>query len=209
MARYTNPSCKICRQQGQKLFLKGERCFSEKCPFNKRPYPPGEHGPRLRRRKITDYGLQLREKQKMKSIYGVLEKQFRKYYYMSTRMGGDKSENLAIIVESRLDNVVFRMGFADSRKQARQLVSHGHFLLNGRKANIPSILVKPGDVVEIKESSRDSKVFEGLSSKSDDNLPNWISVDYANFKGTFVSKPQFEDLELPVDVTKIIELYSK
>jgi len=187
MARYTNPSCKICRQQGQKLFLKGERCFSEKCPFNKRPYPPGEHGPRLRRRKITDYGLQLREKQKMKSIYGVLEKQFRKYYYMSTRMGGDKSENLAIIVESRLDNVVFRMGFADSRKQARQLVSHGHFLLNGRKANIPSILVKPGDVVEIKESSRDSKVFEGLSSKSADNLPNWISVDYANFKGTFVS----------------------
>ncbi len=209
MARYTNPSCKICRQQGQKLFLKGERCFSEKCPFNKRPYPPGEHGPRLRRRKITDYGLQLREKQKMKSIYGVLEKQFRKYYYMSTRMGGDKSENLAILVESRLDNVVFRMGFANSRKQARQLVSHGHFLLNGKKANIPSILVKPGDVVEIKESSRDSKVFEGLSSKSAENIPNWVSVDYANFKGTFVSKPKFEDLELPVDVTKIIELYSK
>ncbi len=209
MARYTNPSCKICRQQGQKLFLKGERCFSEKCPFNKRPYPPGEHGPRLRRRKITDYGLQLREKQKMKNIYGVLEKQFRKYYYMSTRMGGDKSENLAILVESRLDNVVFRMGFANSRKQARQLVSHGHFLLNGKKANIPSILVKPGDVVEIKESSRDSKVFEGLSSKSAENIPNWVSVDYANFKGTFVSKPKFEDLELPVDVTKIIELYSK
>jgi small subunit ribosomal protein S4 len=209
MARYTNPSCKICRQQGQKLFLKGERCFSEKCPFNKRPYPPGEHGPRLRRRKITDYGLQLREKQKMKNIYGVLEKQFRKYYYMSTRMGGDKSENLAIVVESRLDNVVFRMGFANSRKQARQLVSHGHFLLNGKKANIPSILVKPGDVVEVKESSRDSKVFEGLSSKSTENVPNWVSVDYANFKGTFVSKPKFEDLELPVDVTKIIELYSK
>ncbi len=209
MARYTNPSCKICRQQGQKLFLKGERCFSEKCPFNKRPYPPGEHGPRLRRRKITDYGLQLREKQKMKSIYGILEKQFRKYYYMSTRMGGDKSENLAIIVESRLDNVVFRMGFANSRKQARQLVSHGHFLLNGRKADIPSILVRPGDVVEVKESSRDSKVFEGLSSKTSENVPDWVSVEYNNFKGTFVSKPKFENLELPVDVTKIIELYSK
>ena len=209
MARYTNPSCKICRQQGQKLFLKGERCFSEKCPFNKRPYPPGEHGPRLRRRKITDYGLQLREKQKMKSIYGILEKQFRKYYYMSTRMGGDKSENLAIIVESRLDNVVFRMGFANSRKQARQLVSHGHFLLNGRKADIPSILVRPGDVVEVKESSRDSKVFEGLSSKTSENVPDWVSVEYNNFKGTFVSKPTFENLELPVDVTKIIELYSK
>ena len=209
MARYTNPSCKICRQQGQKLFLKGERCFSEKCPFNKRPYPPGEHGPRLRRRKITDYGLQLREKQKMKSIYGILEKQFRKYYYMSTRMGGDKSENLAVIVESRLDNVVFRMGFANSRKQARQLVSHGHFLLNGRKANIPSILVRPGDVVEVKESSRDSKAFEGLSSKTSENIPDWISVEYNNFKGTFVSKPKFENLELPVDVTKIIELYSK
>jgi small subunit ribosomal protein S4 len=209
MARYTNPSCKICRQQGQKLFLKGERCFSEKCPFNKRPYPPGEHGPRLRRRKITDYGLQLREKQKMKSIYGVLEKQFRKYYYMSTRMGGDKSENLAILVESRFDNVVFRMGFANSRKQARQLVSHGHFLLNGKKSNIPSILLKPGDVIEVKEKSRSSKAFEGLSSKTGENIPNWISVDYNNFKGTFVAKPKFEDLELPVDVTKIIELYSK
>jgi small subunit ribosomal protein S4 len=209
MARYTNPSCKICRQQGQKLFLKGERCFSEKCPFNKRPYPPGEHGPRLRRRKITDYGLQLREKQKMKSIYGVLEKQFRKYYYMSTRMGGDKSENLAIIVESRFDNVVFRMGFANSRKQARQLVSHGHFLLNGKKSNIPSILLKPGDIVEVKGKSRSSKAFEGLSSKAGENIPNWISVDYNNFKGTFVAKPKFEDLELPVDVTKIIELYSK
>ncbi len=209
MARYTNPSCKICRQQGQKLFLKGERCFSERCPFNKRPYPPGEHGPRLRRRKITDYGMQLREKQKMKSIYGVLEKQFRKYYYMSTRMGGDKSENLALIVESRLDNVVFRMGFANSRKQARQLVSHGHFLLNGKKANIPSILLKPGDVVEVKESSRDSKLFKDLSSKSTEALPAWVSADYTNFKGTFISKPKLEDLELPVDVTKIIELYSK
>ena len=209
MARYTNPSCKICRQQGQKLFLKGERCFSEKCPFNKRPYPPGEHGPRLRRRKITDYGLQLREKQKMKSIYGVLEKQFRKYYYMSTRMGGDKSENLAIVVESRLDNVVFRMGFANSRKQARQLVSHGHFLLNGKKSNIPSILLKPGDIIEVKGKSKSSKAFEGLTSKTGENISNWISVDYNNFKGTFVAKPKFEDLELPVDVTKIIELYSK
>lgn len=206
MARYTGPSCKLCRREGQKLFLKGDRCYSEKCALNRKASAPGMHG--TSRTKLSNYGLQLREKQKVKRFYGLLEKQFRATYDKADSQPGVTGENFLRLLELRLDNVVYRLGFASSRKEARQLVNHGHFTLNGTEANIPSINVQVGDVIEIAEQSRKSKKFKELLEKSP-NVPSWVSVDEENFRGEVVSEPTKEDIKLPIEEHLIVELYSK
>lgn len=209
MARYTGPSCKLCRREGVKLFLKGERCLTDNCAIERRPYPPGQHG--KRQRKLTPYGLMLREKQKARRIYGVIEGQFSRYYEMATRMPGKTGENLLILLERRLDNVVYRMGFASSRKEARQFVRHGHFRVNGRKVNIPSYLVKPGDVVELtergKENERIKEVIEQANYRA--RVPGWIEVDYDKATARILAYPARDQIDVPVDENKIVELYSK
>ncbi|KAA0258447.1 30S ribosomal protein S4 [Deferribacter autotrophicus] len=208
MARYTGPVCKLCRREGMKLYLKGERCFKDKCAFEKKGYPPGQHG--QVRKKISDYGLQLREKQKVKRIYGVLEKQFRRYFEKASRMQGITGENLLQLLERRLDNIVYRAGFARSRKEARQLVRHNHFLVNGKKVNIPSYLCKPGDVIEVKEKSRDiAAIKESVETAEGRGLPEWISLDKANFKATINRLPVRSDISYEVQEHLIVELYSK
>ncbi|BAI81201.1 30S ribosomal protein S4 [Deferribacter desulfuricans SSM1] len=208
MARYTGPVCKLCRREGMKLYLKGERCFKDKCAFEKKGYPPGQHG--QMRKKISDYGLQLREKQKVKRIYGVLERQFRRYFDRATRMQGITGENLLQLLERRLDNVVYRSGFARSRKEARQLIRHNHFLVNGRKVNIPSFLCKEGDVVEVKEKSRDiAAIKESVETAEGRGLPEWISLDKTNFKATVNRLPVRSDINYDVQEHLIVELYSK
>lgn len=209
MARYTGPTCRLCRREGMKLYLKGERCYTDKCSFERRPYPPGQHG--RARRKLTQYAIQLRSKQTMKRIYGILEKQFKNYFVKAQKMSGDTRENLVRLVESRLDNVVYRMGFAINRRQARQLVNHGHFLVNGRKVNIPSYLLKPGDVVEVREKSRDIQpIKDSIEFNKDKNRVPWIEVDYDNYKGTYLRYPKLEEvIDLPVDVQTIVEFYSR
>lgn len=206
MARYIGASCRLCRREGQKLFLKGDRCYSPKCAIDKRNYAPGQHG--QSRKKISEYGLQLREKQKAKRFYGVLETQFRNYFDKATKKKGMAGENLLIMLETRLDNAVFRMGFASSRKEARQLVRHGHFTVNGTKQNIPSFAVKAGDVIKVKEKSTASPKFKEIRDMSI-SVPSWITVDVDKLEGKVVTLPRREDIDTPIAEHLIVELYSK
>lgn len=209
MARYTGPKCKLCRREGTKLFLKGFRCVSTKCAFEKRKSVPGQHGP-TQRKKVTDYAIHLREKQKARRIYGVLEKQFRKYFAEAAKKVGITGENLMEILERRLDNVVFRMGFATSRAAARQLVRHGHINVNGKKVNIPSYLVKAGTMIEVKQNSRSNLLItEALESSSDNARFAWLSIDKAQYKGEFLYVPKREEIGLDVNDNLIVEFYSK
>jgi small subunit ribosomal protein S4 len=209
LARYTGSSCRLCRRENLKLFLKGDRCYGDKCAFERRPYGPGQHGQR-RSGRISDYQLQLREKQKVKRIYGVLEGQFRRYYYQAEKQKGITGTNLLMLLECRLDNMVYRMGFASSRRQARQLVRQNHFLVNGKKVNIPSYQLKPGDVVEVKEGSRKIKtVLDAMETLVRRGVPNWISLEKERFRGTLTAIPNREDLTMPIQEQLIIELYSK
>jgi small subunit ribosomal protein S4 len=208
MARYTGPVCRICRRHGLKLFLKGERCFGPKCAIERRNFPPGDHG--QRRRKLSEYANQLKEKQKARYVYGVLEKQFRKHFGAAERRQGMTGANLLRVLESRLDNVVYRMGFADSRRQARQLVRHGHFSLNGRRTDIPSALVKPGDEIAVMPKARQLEYFkivqEGLARKG---VPAWIDMDAANMRGRVVNLPGRDEIETNVNEQLIVEYYSR
>lgn len=206
MARYTDASCRLCRREGQKLFLKGERCYSGKCAIDKRPYAPGQHG--QGRKKTSDYGLQLREKQKAKRFYGVLETQFRNYFEKAARKPGITGENLLVMLETRLDNAVFRLGMGASRKEARQLITHGHFTVNGKKADIPSYAVKPGDVIKVKEKSFSSPKFKEMREMSV-TVPAWLSVDIDKLEGKIISYPRREEIDVPVKEQLIVELYSK
>jgi small subunit ribosomal protein S4 len=208
VARHIEPVCKLCRREALKLFLKGDRCFSVKCALEKRNYPPGEHG--QRRSKPSEYGLQLREKQKMKRIYGVQETQFRTYFKMAERQKGITGENLLRLLEQRLDNVVHRLGFGESRAQARVLVGHGHFRVNGRRVTIPSRLVRAGDVVEVVSQSRDRDVIKAaLEGAKKRRVPSWLELDAANFKGTVLSLPSKEEMAIPVQEQLVVALYSK
>lgn len=206
MARYTDASCRLCRREGQKLFLKGERCYSGKCAMDKRPYAPGQHG--QGRKKASDYGLQLREKQKAKRFYGVLETQFRNYFEKAARKPGITGENLLVMLETRLDNAVFRLGMGASRKEARQLITHGHFTVNGKKVDIPSYAVKPGDVIKVKEKSFSSPKFKEMREMSV-TVPAWLSVDIDKLEGKIISYPRREEIDVPVKEQLIVELYSK
>ena len=208
MARYTGPACRLCRREGTKLFLKGERCLSGKCSFDRRPQAPGQHG--AQRKKVEEYGMQLREKQKTKRYYGVLEKQFKSYFVKADKMEGVTGENLLSLLERRLDNVVYRMGMAESRTDARQLVLHGHFTLNGKKVTIPSIQIKVGDVITVKESSRASEKIKGLMEGLDGRIfPKWLDVDKKNVQAKVIALPKREDIEFPFEEQLIVELYSK
>ncbi len=208
MARYTGAVCRQCRREGQKLFLKGERCYSDKCALSKREYAPGQHG--QGRKKVSEYGLQLRAKQKAKRFYGVLESQFAKYYEMADRKAGMTGENLLQLLESRLDNTVYRLGFAMSRAEARQLVVHGHYTVNGRKVNIPSYLLKEGDVVAICEKSRQSAKLKGVvEACSARPVPVWMELDRDKLEAKIVRMPNREEIDLDVEETLIVELYSK
>lgn len=208
MARYTGPSCRLCRREGSELFLKGERCYTDKCAIKRRSYPPGQHG--QGRIKVSDYGVQLREKQKVRRIYGILENQFRGYFEMADRQKGVTGENLLFILERRLDNVAYRLGFATSRDEARQLVRHGHFTLNGRKVNIPSIQVKAGDVLQLREKSRKvAAIAESLEAVVRRGIPQWLELDKDAFKGTVKLMPVREDITMPIQEQLIVELYSK
>ena len=208
MARYTDSVCRLCRREGQKLFLKGTRCYTDKCAITRRNYAPGQHG--QGRKKLSEYGLQLREKQKAKRFYGVLESQFAKYYEMANKKSGVTGENLLQILESRLDNVVYRLGFALSRPEARQLVRHGHFLVNGKKVNIPSFLVKAGDVVEIAEKSKGMPKIKAVLENTDGKtIPKWLELDRDNAKGKVVTLANRDDIDLDIQETLIVELYSK
>lgn len=206
MARYTDASCRLCRREGQKLFLKGERCYSGKCALDKRPYAPGQHG--QGRKKSSEYGLQLREKQKAKRFYGVLETQFRNYFEKAARKPGITGENLLVMLETRLDNAVFRLGMGASRKEARQLITHGHFTVNGKKVDIPSYAVKPGDVIKVKEKSVSSPKFKEMREMSV-TVPAWMSVDIDKLEGKIISYPRREEIDAPVKEHLIVELYSK
>lgn len=209
MARYNGSMCRLCRRENLKLFLKGDRCFSDKCAFERRPYAPGQHGQR-RGRKFSDYRLQLREKQKVKRIYGVLEKQFRGSYYRAERQKGITGINLLMLLECRLDNVVYRMGFAASRNQARQLVRHNHFMVNNQKVNIPSYRVSPGEVVEVREKSRTVKqIIDAMETVVRRGIPQWIEIEKEKFRGVFKALPNREDLTMPIQEQLIVELYSK
>ena len=208
MARYTDAVCRLCRREATKLFLKGDRCFSAKCGIERRGYPPGQHG--QGRTRFSDYGVQLREKQKVKRMYGLLEKQFARTMHRASRMKGRAGENLLILLERRLDNVVFRMGFATSRAEARQLVRHGHFLVNGRAASTPSMLVKAGAKVEVLEKSRKvARIVGSLEALEGRSVPHWLEIDKANFAGTVKATPTREDITLPIQEQLIVELYSR
>ena len=209
MARYTGAVCRLCRREGQKLFLKGERCYTGKCSVARRSYAPGQHG-QARNKKASEYGRQLRTKQYAKHYYGVLEGQFRHYFEMAENMQGVTGENLLRLLESRLDNVVYRLGFASSRAEARQLVTQGHFTVNGRKVNIPSYLVKVGQTVAVKESSRSlEKIKAIVESNSSRVVPKWLEVNRDNMEAKVAAKPVREDIDLPIEETLIVELYSK
>jgi small subunit ribosomal protein S4 len=209
MARYTGPVCKLCRREGEKLFLKGTRCLSAKCSFEKRSYIPGQHGV-SQRSKLSEYGIQLREKQKVKRIYGLQETQFRNYYERATRKKGVSGENLLRLLESRLDNVVYRLGFAPSRNNARQFILHRHFKVNGRVVNVPSFLLKPNDVIEVDEKSRKlAAIHESMRRIKDDAMVPWLSLDKAKMQGVFLDLPSRQDIPVNVQENLIIELYSK
>jgi len=208
VARYTGPVCRICRREDAKLFLKGERCYTDKCSYERRAYPPGQHG--QRRRKRSDYGEQLREKQKVRRMYCLMERQFKGYYHKASRMKGVTGENLLALLERRLDNTVYKAGFASTRAEARQLVLHRHFLVNGRVCNIPSRLLRPGDVLEVKEKSRKmERINEALGAVDRRGVPSWLELDREAFKVTFKSMPVRDDLTIPMREQLIVELYSK
>lgn len=208
MARYKESVCKLCRREGLKLFLKGDRCYTEKCAYDRRAYAPGQHG--QGRSKFSEYGTQLREKQKVKRIYGALERQFRLTFQRAERKKGVTGENLLFGLESRLDNMVYRMGFANSRAEARQLVRHGHFEVNGRKVNVPSTLCKPGDAIQVREGSRKvQKIVQSMESVDRRGVPAWLELDKPGFKGVIKSLPERPDLTLPIQEQLIVELYSK
>ena len=206
MESYTDANCILCRREGKKLFLKGERCYSGKCAIEKRNYAPGQHG--QSRKKTSDYGLQLREKQKAKRFYGMQEKQFRNLFDKAARKQGKTGENLLILLETRLDNAVYRLGFASSRKEARQLVVHGHFTVNGKKATAPSMQLKAGDVIKVKEKSTSSPKFKEIKEMSI-TVPSWMAVDVEKLEGKVVAMPTREDIDTPVAEHLIVELYSK
>ena len=208
MARYTAAVCRLCRREGQKLFLKGDRCYTDKCAADRRPYPPGQHG--QGRTKTSEYGLQLREKQKAKRYYGILESQFKKYYEEAARRKGKTGENMLALLESRFDNVIYRLGFAMSRSEARQLVLHGHFLINGRKVNIPSFLVKPGMIITIKEKSRNlDKLKAVIEANTFRQPPKWLDYDANAMVAKVITVPQREDIDIPIEEQLIVEFYSK
>ena len=208
MARYTGAVCRLCRREGQKLFLKGDRCYTEKCSLERRGYAPGQHG-NARNKKLSGYGVQLREKQKAKRYYGVLESQFRDYFEMAAKQTGMTGENLLSILETRLDNVVYRLGFAMSRAEARQLVRHGHFTVNGQKVNIPSYLVKVGSVIELKDKSRSLDKFKSsLEANASRVVPKWLEIDNSNV-AKVIAAPAREDIDLPIEEHLIVELYSR
>jgi small subunit ribosomal protein S4 len=208
MARYTGPACRLCRREGTKLFLKGERCMSDKCSVARRPQAPGQHGANTK--KLKEYGMQLREKQKARRYYGVLENQFKHYYDVAAKQEGVTGENLLSLLERRFDNVVYRMGLAESRKEARQLVTHGHFSINGKKANVPSIIVKQGDVIALRENARSSEKFKGLmEAMESNNAPKWLEVDNSAVSAKVVALPKRDDIDFPFEEQLIVELYSK
>jgi len=206
MGRYLGPSCRLCRREGMKLYLKGDKCYTDKCPVARRGYAPGQHG--QEKKKLTNYGMQLREKQKLKRYYGLLERQFERLYEEAERMKGITGENLLQLLERRLDNVVYRLGFAVSRRQARQLVSHGHIEVNGKKVDIPSFLVKPGDVISVREKSRSMELIKNNLEVSR-NVPDWLELNKDAFEGRVVSLPRREHIDLPIQEHLIVELYSK
>lgn len=207
MARYTGPVCRLCRREGQKLFLKGDRCYTDKCAISRRAYPPGQHG--QGRKKNSEYGLQLRAKQMTRRYYGVLESQFRKYYEMAAHARGKTGEALLAFLEFRLDNVVYRLGWANSRAEARQLVNHGHFQVNGRRVDIASYLTKPGDTLSIQDKSRQSEKFKALLESANRPLPKWLETTGERFEAKVVAVPERTDIDLDVEETLIVELYSK
>ncbi len=208
MARYTGSVCRLCRREGSKLFLKGDRCFSTKCAVERRSYPPGQHG--QGRARFSDYGVQLREKQKVKRMYGLLEKQFAGTMFRASRMKGRAGENLLMLLESRLDNAVFRLGFATSRSEARQLVRHGHFRLDGRRVSIPSFQVKPGMQITLSEGSREvTRILGALEALEGKSVPQWLEIDKDKFSGTVKARPSRDDITLPIQEQMIVELYSR
>ncbi|NBI05625.1 30S ribosomal protein S4 [Senegalia massiliensis] len=207
MARYTGPVCRQCRREGLKLYLKGDKCFTDKCPVTRRNYAPGEHG--QGRKKLSNYGVQLREKQKVRKYYGVSEKQFAKYFDMADKMEGIAGENFLKVLETRLDNVVYRLGLASSRAEARQLVNHGHFLVNEKKVDIASYLINTGDEIEVKSKSTQSAKFKELVEGHQGSVPQWLNIDTENLKGKVVAEPSREDIELPIEEHLIVEWYSK
>ena len=206
MARYTGPSCRICRREGEKLYLKGDRCYSEKCALNRRQSAPGQHG--ARKGKLSGYGTQLREKQKVKRFYGILESQFRSTYDRAEKMKGITGENLLQLLELRFDNIIYRMGFANSRKEARQMVTHGHFTINGHKADIPSMTVELGDVITLKDKSKSSDKFKSLAEVAK-TTPKWMTVEFEKMEGKITALPVRDDIDLPIEEHLIVELYSR
>lgn len=208
MARYRGSVCRLCRREGIKLFLKGERCYSDKCALERRNYPPGQHG--QARSKLSEYAIQLREKQKLKRMYGLLEGQFKRYFRLAEKSRGVTGERLLQLLEQRLDNVVYRMGFATSRAEARQLVRHGHFLVDGRKVNIPSYLLRPGQEITVRERSRKvARILEAMETSRRRGVPEWLEVVPDEFKGRFKAIPTREEIGIPVDEKLVVELYSK
>lgn len=209
MAKYRESLCRLCRAEGVKLFQKGDRCFTEKCALDRRAYAPGEHG-QSRRGKHSDYGVQMREKQKLKRMFGLLERQFRNYFHKADQQKGVTGSNLLLMLERRLDNVVFRLGFANSRAEARQLVLHGHFFVNGKKVNIPSYLVGAGEEIQVREKSRNiTRIQESLDIVARRGIPQWLELDKDNFKGTFKRIPARDELTMPIQEQLVVELYSK
>jgi len=208
VARYTGPRCRLCRREGSKLFLKGDRCFSEKCAFERRSYAPGQHG--KGRVKVSDYGIRLREKQRVRRIYGVKESQFRRYFEIADRQKGVTGTNLLVLLERRLDNVVYRLGFADSRSQARQLVKHGHFLVNGRRVDIPSFQVRVGDEIKVREKSKDIvPIVQAIEAVARRGVPDWLELDSDNRKGVVKAMPERSHITMPIQEQYIVEFYSK
>ncbi len=208
MARYTGPRCRLCRREGSKLFLKGDRCFSEKCAFERRSYAPGQHG--KGRIKVSDYGIRLREKQRVRRIYGIKESQFRRYFEIADRQKGVTGTNLLVLLERRLDNVVYRLGFADSRSQARQLVKHGHFLVNGRRVDIPSYQVRVGDEIVVREKSKDLvPIAQAIEAVARRGVPDWLELDAENKKGVVKAMPERSHITMPIQEQYIVEFYSK
>jgi len=209
LARYTESSCRLCRREGLKLFLKGDRCYSEKCSFERRGYAPGQHG-QSHKKQNSDYGTQLREKQKLKRMYRLMEKQFRGYFEKADQLKGITGTNLLVLLERRMDNMIFRMGFSNSKDEARQLVTHGHFLINNKPVNIPSFLLKAGDVITVKEGSRKiTRILEAMETIARRGLPHWLELDKENFKASIKALPVRDDLTMPVKEQLVVELYSK
>jgi len=210
MAKYTGPVCRLCRREGAKLYLKGDKCYSDKCSFSRRGFAPGQHGQAQQRKKMSEYGIQLREKQKARRIYGILEGQFRRYFERAERMKGVTGENLLMLLERRLDNVIYRMGLASSRIQARQLVRHGHFTVNGRRVNIPSFLVKVGNVITVREGAAESPLIkEHMENLAQKTVPAWMEVSAADAAAKITRFPSREEIDLPIQDHLIVELYSR